>query len=467
MRRKFFERSLGISTVLGAMAISACSASSAPGDGGPGDDTVDFDSDIVEFFSARLNGEYSVFDEGVTLEAFGSDDSEAAVWDLWKQANDSFTEDKLPSMKPLSNPSVGRWPLPADLEPSARMPFYWGSKGDKPENGYPLFLYLHGSGNKQQEWATGLSLCQDFEDSPSVYCIPQIPNTGDWYRWWQKSKQYAWEKLLRLAFLSGEIDPDRVYFFGISEGGYGSQRLASFYADYLAGAGPMAGGEPLKNAPAENCANMAFSLRTGEFDSGFFRNTLTEYTNDAFDALEAEHPGLYVHNIELIPGMGHGIDYFPTTPWLSSYKRNPYPTYVNWENFDMDGRFRDGFGNIQVLERSGENTRTRYVLSRSGNEVSLNVDDIEYTTIETDPYYGIEMKFSRKYTPATKGRIRLYFNDRMVDASEDVVLTVNGTEAFRGKLEASVDNMVNSCALFFDPMRVYPYSVDIDLSELQ
>src|SRR3712207_7175216 len=98
--------------------------------------------------------------------------------------------------------------------------------------------YMHGSGGKESEWATGLSICQRFADAPSVYFIPQIPNEGAYYRWWQKAKQYAWEKLLRQAFLSGEVDPDQVYFFGISEGGYGSQRLASFYADYLAGAGP-------------------------------------------------------------------------------------------------------------------------------------------------------------------------------------------------------------------------------------
>jgi hypothetical protein len=36
------------------------------------------------------------------------------------------------------------------------MPYYYGYKGEKPENGYPLFLYLHGSGNKDNEWANGL-----------------------------------------------------------------------------------------------------------------------------------------------------------------------------------------------------------------------------------------------------------------------------------------------------------------------
>lgn len=105
--------------------------------------------------------------------------------------------------------------------------------------GYPLFIYLHGSGPKQQEWQTGLALAQSFKDAPSAYFIPQIPNEGQWYRWWQKSKQYAWRALLRNALLSDSINSNQLYVFGISEGGYGSQRLASYYADYWAAAGPM------------------------------------------------------------------------------------------------------------------------------------------------------------------------------------------------------------------------------------
>ena len=78
--------------------------------------------------------------------------------------------------------------------------------------------------------------------------------------------------------------PTAFYVFGISEGGYGSQRLASFYADYWAAAGPMAGGEPLKNAPVENCANMGFSFLTVPTITGFYRNILTYYTQVAFDS---------------------------------------------------------------------------------------------------------------------------------------------------------------------------------------
>lgn len=89
----------------------------------------------------------------------------------------------------------------------------------------------------------------------------------------------------------------------------------------------------MKNAPAENCAHIAFSLRTGADDRGFYRNILTGYVKEEFERLQGLHPGLYKHHIELIPGKGHSIDYRPTTPWLKQYTRNPYPKYVYWEDF--------------------------------------------------------------------------------------------------------------------------------------
>jgi len=211
------------------------------------------------------------------------------------------------------------------------MAFYYGYKGDSiPANGYPLYIYLHGSGPRDAEWKTGIALAETFDDAPSAYFVPRIPNEGQYYRWWQRGKQYIWDKLFRQSIASGKIDPNRIYLVGISEGGYGSQRLASFYADYLAGAGPMAGGEPLKNAPVENCRNIAFSLRTGADDDGFYRNLLTRYTKETFDSMTVSHPGYYKHEVELIPGRGHSIDYSVTTPWLKTNVRDPHVTRVTW-----------------------------------------------------------------------------------------------------------------------------------------
>ena len=199
------------------------------------------------------------------------------VWDAWCQANHELNEQKLAKPEDLQKGIKASWNLPEALEKNAVMPYYYGVKGSAAGK-LPLFLYLHGSGPKEQEWATGLILGNRFQDGPSLYFIPQIPNEGDYYRWWQVAKQFAWEKLIRQALVEGNVDANRLYVFGISEGGYGSQRLASFYADYWAAAGPMAGGEPLKNAPVENCANIGFSFLTGADDTGFYRNILTHYT---------------------------------------------------------------------------------------------------------------------------------------------------------------------------------------------
>jgi predicted esterase len=342
------------------------------------------------------------------------------------------------------------------------MPYYFIKKGEKPEKGYPLFLYMHGSGPKDSEWENGFRLCSMFDDSPSLYFVPQIPIArGELYRWAIQSKQWAWEKLLRLAFVNGDIDPNRIYFFGISEGGYGSQRLASFYADYLAGAGPMAGGEPLKNAPMENVANIAFSLRTGANDDGFGRNILTQKALEVADSLEKAHPGFYKHFIDVIPGYGHAIDYTPTTSWLAKFSRNPHPEYFYFEMYDMYGRKRETFYNPKVNEPSSSSERSCYEVKRDGNTIELNATIVRYTT--TYSLGGIEMYFKKKYRNSKKGNVTIYLNEEIVDFSQPVRVVLNGKEVFNGMVATSLKSMVESCALFYDPERLFTAAIDVDI----
>ncbi|MGP1421617.1 MAG: hypothetical protein ACTTKI_08570 [Tannerella sp.] len=420
------------------------------------------DKAVFAFFADCLASKTVTFAGEKALNLWEIEQQRQWVWEIWKAANGAFAEEKLIDLKPLSETSSGRWVLPESLERDAVMPYYWGTKGNnKPKEGFPLYLYLHGSGDKHQEWATGLTLCTRFDDAPSVYFIPQIPNEGEYYRWWQKAKQFAWEKLLRQALVSGQIDPDRMYIFGISEGGYGSQRLASFYADYLAGAGPMAGGEPLKNAPPENCRNIAFSLLTGADDKGFYRNTLTSYVQEAFRQLHTQDPEHFMHRIELIPGKGHSIDYGPTTPWLKQHVRNPHPKHVTWEDYEMDGRHRQGFYNLYLPERTDNAGRKRYEMNITDNTIALQIDDVTYETVETDPHWGIEMKFKKHYTPSRNGRLILYLCNELVDLNREITVTANGEQVFKGATTPDLKHLINSCARFFDPHRLYPVAVEV------
>ena len=388
------------------------------------------------------------------------------VWAAWCDANRNLQEQKLIGAEDLQLGRSDAWNLPGCLEPNAVMPYYYGKKGEAADGKLPLYLYLHGSGPKDAEWQTGIKLGQSFQDAPSIYFIPQIPNEGEYYRWWHLSKQYAFEKLIRQGLVSGEVDANRLYVFGISEGGYGSQRLASFYADYWAAAGPMAGGEPLKNAPVENCANIGFSFLTGEYDQMFFRNQFTTDTKMAFDSLQALHPDLFKHRIELVPNCAHQIDYRPTTPWLSKFTRNPYPKHMMWEDFDVDGRHRQGFYNLRVDKRPvlDPMSRTTYTMDITGNTVNITVKTVTYEVLETDPYWhSIEMKIKRHYSEASDLQFTVFLDEHLVDMNRKVTVMVNGRKVFAGKLKPNLQNMAESLATFGDPCRIYTAAVQVKL----
>ncbi len=383
------------------------------------------------------------------------------VWKAW--CEELAAKDTLPriSMAALSEESTMSWQLPEELEPSATMNFYSGVKGDKPDAGYPAFVYLHGSGPRMIEWFTGHKLAMDFEDSPSLYVIPQIPNEGKYYRWWQQSKQWAWGHLLQQLLANPAVDPARLYLFGISEGGYGSQRLASFYADYLAAAAPMAGGEPLRNAPAENLCQTAFSLVTGEQDVMFYRNLLTARTKHRLDSLERMTPGEYVHRVYLEKDKGHHITYGVSTPWMMTHRRNAQPKHFRWENYEMDGQKRNCFYNLEVLEEHCKE-RCDYEFTVVDNTIRLEVKDVEYIITERDPQYGIELNNTRRYTKAEHGKVRIYLSEQMANLSKPVSLFVNGKHMSSQKPQLLRETLEQSCRLFGDPLRLFPAVIEVE-----
>lgn len=362
----------------------------------------------------------------------------------------------------LSKANVTTWTLPDSLEPNAKMNFYLGVKGDMPKDGYPVFLYLHGSGPREHEWANGLRLAKMFQDGPSMYIVPQIPQEGAWYRWWQRSKQWTWERILRILMSMPEVDKNRIYVFGISEGGYGSQRLASFYADYWAAAGPMAGGEPLINAPVENLAHVPLSFLTGDKDFMFYRHLLTKTTGEKLDSMQRLFPNEYKHRVELIPDKGHSIDYTPTTPWLAQHKRNAQPRHFIWENLEMDGLKRNAFYNLQVLEET-DAYRTRYEFTvNADNSIDIKVDGVKYNATWKDPHWGIDMLFSKDLTPAQHGNMRVFLSDQLVDLKKKVTVRINGKQVFCGKVKSSKKTRKLSQELWGDPMRDFKHAVEVN-----
>lgn len=464
----------------GVLAISSCASSKAVApvkQNRFGIDTVE----LQNFFGQRIRSvasSYSPVDIHLPQDSIA--EASKYVWSIWKKAVEAGETERLPQLSDHAslqswdsiNAPDGTWQLP-----DGPLKFFYGSKGTRPQNGYPLIIFIHGSGaDAVREWEVTLAWTQIFNDSPSAYFIPQSPKGGTGCRWYQPSRQEKWEQILRQALVGEDIDPNRIYFAGISEGGYGSQRLASFYSDYLAGAGPIAGGEMLANCPPENLANTPFILQTGELDEFYGRKILTGKVGKTLDELASTHPGYYIHKVDLQPEKSHGCDYTVTTPWLVKHTRNANPKYVYWENFGQGGindepvRYRDGFYNLYILkptnDRTDHNNRAVYEMNIEGNTVNLNVSNVKITTNEPTTVYdwtgnlGIE----KEYAPADSGKVRIYLNDNLVDLSKPVKIMVNGVEKFNGKVETNVRNIIESIAAYYDPARIFPAAVDVDIT---
>lgn len=435
--------------------------------------------DVRSYFASVISGTEATYNQTgeLTIEQIG--EASAYVWNLWKVALQRNTPERLPLL--TSHYQLNRWdniqyPDGTWNLPEGGMKFFYGSKGEKPSSGYPLFLFLHGSGSDAQgEWTACLYWAQVFKEGSAAYFLPKSPQGGTGCRWYQPSRQQKWEQLLKQALVSENIDPEKIYFMGISEGAYGTQRLASFYADYLAGAGPIAGGELLASCPPENLANIAYCMQTGEQDTSYGRMLLTRKVNTLLDELQAKHEGHYMHKIDLQPGKGHACDYTVTNPWLVNYTRSINPKYVYWENFGLGGingeeiRYRDGFYNLYIVEpsddRSDDLYRTAYEMSISGNTVDLTVNNV--TLMPSEPASGagwsVNIGVDKTYKPATKGKVRIYLNNDLVDLTKPVTIKVNGVEKFNGTVTLDTRNLVESCAIFYDPFRVFPASVEVSV----
>ena len=71
------------------------------------------------------------------------------------------------------------------------------------------------------------------------------------------------------------------------------------------------------------------------------------------------------------------------------------------------------------------------------------------------------MKFKKHYTPSRNGRLILYLCNELVDLNREITVTANGEQVFKGAATPDLKHLINSCARFFDPHRLYPVAVEV------
>lgn len=395
--------------------------------------------------------------------------TEESIWKSYSKAATlaGWNKQLMPNPEPINEViKAGKKPqIKASVLSSGdfKMPYTIMAKGTKPKEGWPLFITMHGGGKyhgkekmtahgwqvNSREWQAQMKLTAAVYKPDGLYFIPRMADDRKG-RWWQKHNIDIFTRMIRHAILFNEVDPNRVYIMGISQGGYGSCHLAPFMADLFAAAGPMAGG---RKTITENLRNLPFRSDIGENDTAYKRITLAKELHDSIDELKAKDPEGYKNKLAIQKGRGHGIDYSQSPSWLADNIRNPHPDKVVWRCYAKDGIYRDSFYWLS-LSKTPEEGEFSIVAS-----VDKTTNTINLTAEEVIPSKEKGEEPSRK--PLSSSDIIVHLNDHILDLDKPVQIALNGKKAFSGKVRRSRNTMLKNLTQRGDINYAFPVNITV------
>jgi len=213
-----------------------------------------------------------------------------------------------------------------------QLKFEYEKFGEKPPEGWSLFISMHGGGGapskvNDKQWQNQINLYQPAE---GIYMAPRAP-TNTWNLWHQEHIDVFFALFIQLADVFEDINTHRVYLTGYSAGGDGTYQLAPRMADWFAAAAMMAG-HPNDASPL-GLRNLPFAIHMGANDSAYNRNKIAAEWGKMLDSLQITDPGGYIHDVQIHKEMGHWMQRKDTVAieWMQQFSRNPYPEKVVWK----------------------------------------------------------------------------------------------------------------------------------------
>lgn len=307
--------------------------------------------------------------------------------------------------------------------------------GEKPADGYSLYISMHGGGSaptkvNNQQWANQIRL---YTPKEGVYIAPRAP-WDDWNMWFKPGLDELFEMLIECAVSTMGVNPDKVYLLGYSAGGDGVWRMAPRMADRWAASSMMAGhpGE----ASQVNLRNTPFMIWMGENDRAFDRNKLAVHHGKIMDSLQHADKAGYIHETHIIKGKGHWMERADTMAisWLAQHRREPYPSRVVWRQEEVTRR---NFYWLGIPEGQECRHKMMVVAEYDGNTIDIEHSDYNH--------------------------LMLYLNDQMMNLDKPITVRYKGKKIFRGKVSRTFATMSQTLNERQDLRYIFPANIDIEL----
>ncbi|MEL0337191.1 MAG: alpha/beta hydrolase [bacterium] len=296
--------------------------------------------------------------------------------------------------------------------------------GEQGEDGWSLFISLHGGGGTTESennrlWNRHKTL---YELEDGILFTPRSPS-NTWNMWFQSHVDTFFNRIIQNMIAFHNVDPNKIYIMGRSAGGDGIYQVAPRMADRFAAAA-MSAGHPNDSSPL-GLRNTAFTIHMGENDSLYNRNDMAVKWGNDLKKLNEEDPEGYRYYIKIYKNKGHWMDNLEASAldWMSDFIRNPYPSKVVWKQ-----------GNV---------LHKRFYWLRNedpsfGDLIECNIDDQIITVLSS-----------------SSSKITLQLNDDLVDMDREITVNYLGRQLFKGFVYRDIDIIKRSIREYGDPKSVY------------
>ena len=296
--------------------------------------------------------------------------------------------------------------------------------GEQGEDGWSLFISLHGGGGTTESennrlWNRHKTL---YELEDGILFTPRSPS-NTWNMWFQSHVDTFFNRIIQNMIAFHNVDPNKIYIMGRSAGGDGIYQVAPRMADRFAAAA-MSAGHPNDSSPL-GLRNTAFTIHMGENDSLYNRNDMAVKWGNDLRKLNEEDPEGYRYYIKIYKNKGHWMDNLEASAldWMSDFIRNPYPSKVVWKQ-----------GNV---------LHKRFYWLRNedpsfGDLIECNIDDQIITVLSS-----------------SSSKITIQLNDDLVDMDREITVNYLGRQLFKGFVYRDIAIIKRSIREYGDPKSVY------------
>jgi len=215
-------------------------------------------------------------------------------------------------------------------------PYTVKTVGTRPANGWALFIAMHGGGGAPKEvndsqWVIMQTHYKEHPEAGGyVYLALRAPN-DTWNGFYDVYVYPLIANLIKQFTLYGDVDPNKVFIFGYSHGGYGAFAIGPKEPDLFAAIHASAGAPTDGETTAKTLRSTVFTAMVGGLDNAYGRLDRDKAFAAGVSVLRGDRHDVYPVAVDIADGVEHpNLNDRDKVAVMYPAVRNPVPREVTW-----------------------------------------------------------------------------------------------------------------------------------------